>query len=77
MDWETNYYSCSCCLLFYLTFGVQNSESAKFQRRERGYTSKPERSSVAAWSKYMWKGSLKKAAGRKREGTQAKPGGVS
>lgn len=34
-------------LLFYLTFGVQNSESTEFQRGERCYTSKPERSSVA------------------------------
>lgn len=64
-------------LLSCFPFGVQNAESAKFQRRERCYTSKPERSSVATWWKYMWKRSLKKAAGRKWEGTQAKPRGVS
>ena len=64
-------------LLSCLTFAVQNSESAKCQRRERCYTSKPGRSSVATRWKYMWKRSLKKAARRKWEGTQAKPRGVS
>lgn len=64
-------------LLSCLTFGVQNSESAEFQRREKCHTSKAERSSAATWWKCVWKRSLKKAAGRKREGTQAEPRGVS
>lgn len=64
-------------ILSCLTFDVQKIESAKHKRGERCYTSKPERSSVPTWWKYMWKRCLKKEAGRKREGTPAEPRGVS
>lgn len=64
-------------LLPCLTFDLQNLESAKLQRGERCYTSKPARASAPTWWKYKWKRCLKKELGRKREGAQAKPWGVS